>query len=321
MSLGEQIAVLDGLAAMDPNDGRIGQRRARVNQYARAVMPGVLSKRNMPSTDGANYGGGSSYYPGGALMPSSVGLAGIPGVLPPKMNVIDASGGANYSGGSSSYEGGPLLPSNAGLVGLAAALIQGGYGRAGLGASFIEGGYGRAGLGQTMSAVDEDLAAASEAVETARQLDPTDGRIGQYRARVDEYGQPIMSGVLDRSNVLDPSEGANYGGGSDYYAGSPLLPSSVGLAELRMYDGVDALPRIAGSAIVKSIKSQANSVINRLNSMSPQQKQQAKRTLTNLGTRLLQVRSLRRRAGQAMGIPVARIPRNFYAVRLPMWAQ
>jgi hypothetical protein len=96
----------------------------------------------------------------------------------------------------------------------------------------IQGGYGRAGLGQTGSAVDEDLAAAAEAIEVAKRLDPADGRIGQQRAQVDEYGRPIMPGVLARSNVIDPSEGANYTGGSDYAPGMPLLPSSAGLAGL-----------------------------------------------------------------------------------------
>ncbi len=230
--LGEQIAVLDGLSALDPNDGRIGQVRARVNQYARLVARNVLQKRNMiQASGGANYSGGSSYFPGGPLMPSSAGLAGMfggfPGVLPPRRNVIDPSGGANYGGAANYAPGMPLLPST---IGLAASLIEGGYGRAGLGASLINGGYGRAGLGITGTSTDEDLAAAAEAVEVARRLDPSDGRTGQFRARVDEYGRPVMPGVLDRSNVLDPSEGANYGGGSSYFPGGPLTPSNSGLA-------------------------------------------------------------------------------------------
>jgi len=226
--LGEQIAVLDGLSVLDPNDGRIGQQRARVNQYARRVMRDVMAKRNMISAaNGANYGGGSNYFPGGPLMPSSVGLADFPSSLPQRFNVISPSGGVNYGGGSSYAPGLPLLPSSSGL---ANDLIDRGYGRAGLGASLINGGYGRAGLGGTGSAVDEDLAAAAESIAVARRLDPNDGRLGQRRARVDQYGRPVRPGVLERTNVLDPSEGANYGGGSDYYPGSPLLPSSGGLA-------------------------------------------------------------------------------------------
>jgi hypothetical protein len=189
--LGEQIAVLDGLDALDPSDGRLGQRRASVTQYARPIMRGVIARSGMVSAAGGqNYGGGSSYAPRLPLMPSSIGLA-------------DADD-----------------------------IIRGGYGRAGLGAAFIHGGYGRAGLGMTNSSADEDLAGAAEAVEVARNMSTSDGRIGQTRAQVDEYGKAIMPGVLARSNVIDPSEGANYSGGSDYYRGAPLMPSSVGLANI-----------------------------------------------------------------------------------------
>ena len=61
-------------------------------------------------------------------------------------------------------------------------------------------------------------------------MSPEDGRTGQVRARVDEYGRALIPGVLARRHVLDPSEGANYGGGSDYAPGMPLLASTVGLA-------------------------------------------------------------------------------------------
>ena len=51
--LGEQIAVLDGLDAMDPNDGRIGQRRASVTQYGSYLMPGVMVRKNvLDASDG-----------------------------------------------------------------------------------------------------------------------------------------------------------------------------------------------------------------------------------------------------------------------------
>ena len=163
-------------------------------------------------------------------MPARIGLAGfgdMPGVLPMRRTVAPSNG---YSGGASWTGGMPLLPSNAGL---ANALIDGGYGRAGLGAALIDGGYGRAGLGSTGTAADEDLAAAAEAVAVARQLDPADGRTGQYRPRIDEYGRRIAPGVLERSNVIDPSEGGNYGGGSSWEPGIPLTPSNAGLARFR----------------------------------------------------------------------------------------
>jgi len=337
--LGEQIAVLDGLAALDPSDGRIGQQRAQVDQYGRPVMPGVLARRNViDASEGANYSGGSSHARGLPLMPSSVGLAAfsqggewpgslgnIPGVLPERRHVIDYSGGALYSGGSSWTGGLPLTPSSAGL---ADSFIKGGYGRAGLGAPFIQGGYGRAGLGQTASAVDEDLAGAMEAVEAARQLDPADGRIGQQRAQVDEYGKPIMPGVLARSNVIDASEGANYSGGSSSAPGLPLMPSSIGLAgfqgalaELQTADDLDnaALPlpknvrKVAGKGTVVALKKKAQAAAKRLQRVRMTRRARAKEVhrIAVLGQKLARARQIRRE--------VARGGR--YAVRQPMWAQ
>jgi hypothetical protein len=267
--LGEQIAVLDGLDAFNPNDGRIGQMRASVTQYSRAVMPGVTRRMNViDASEGANYSGGSSYHPRLPLMPSSVGLAGyslgaIPSVLPTRRHVIDYSGGAQYSGGSSWVPGLPLLPSSSGL---ADDFIRGGYGRAGLGAGLVEDGYGRAGLGQTGSAADEDLAGAAEAVATERAYSPSDGRIGQQRAQVDEYGRPVMPGVLARSNVIDASEGANYSGGSSYHPMLPLMPSSVGLAGLGAYDELDGLSDAYLEASFKDTRAQqvANRMVSRL---------------------------------------------------------
>lgn len=204
--LAEQIAVLDGLDGLDmsPEDGRIGQVRAKVDQYGRPMMPGVLTRRH----------------------------------------VLDPSEGANYSGGSDYAAGLPLLPSTVGLADIEPPPIRGGYGRAGLGDGskpLIRGGYGAAGMGQTATYADEDLAAASDTVTTVRDgvrvqtssmVSPSraDGRIGQVRGQVDQYGRVVMPGVLARRYVLDPSEGANYGGGSDYAPGMPLLASTVGLA-------------------------------------------------------------------------------------------
>jgi hypothetical protein len=320
--LGEQIAVLDGLDALDPNDGRIGQRRAAVTQYAQPKMPGVMFRRNViDASEGGNYSGGSSYAQGLPLMPSSVGLAGIPSVLPTKQNVIDPSGGANYTGGSDWVPGLPLTVSSAGL---ADAFIRGGYGRAGLGAAYIDGGYGRAGLGQTGSASDEDLAAATEAVATARAINPEDGRIGQHQAQVDEYGRPVMPGVLARSNVLDASEGANYSGGSSYAQGLPLMPSSVGLAGLETFDDLDAVSdkalripsaakKLVGRSKVKQLKNQARSLTKRMTrmSMTPRQRAMAAAKLRATGQRLAHARTVRRQIAQS----------TRYAQRLPLWAR
>lgn len=320
--LGEQIAVLDGLGALDPNDGRIGQRRAAVTQYARAKMPGVTYRQNvLDASEGANHSGGSSYAPRLPLMPSSVGLAGfgnIPRVLPTKRNVIDPSGGANYTGGSDWVPGLPLTVSSAGL---ADAFITGGYGRAGLGAAYIDGGYGRAGLGQTRSAADEDLAGAAEAVATARALSPSDGRIGQQRAQVDEYGRPVMPGVLARSNVIDASDGANYSGGSSYAKGLPLMPSSVGLAGLETYDDLDgvadkmlripaAARKLVGRGAVKTLKNKMRSLNKKAASMNPRQRAMAVAKLRMAGQKLAHARQVRRQIAQ-----------NRYAQRQPLWAR
>ena len=45
-SLSEEIAVLDGLDGLG-EDGRIGQSRAAVDQYARQIGPGMLSRTNV----------------------------------------------------------------------------------------------------------------------------------------------------------------------------------------------------------------------------------------------------------------------------------
>lgn len=330
MSLGEQIAVLDGLEALDPTDGRIGQRRAAVAQYSTAVMPGVLARRNvLDASEGANYSGGSAYAAGLPLGPSSWGLAGlgnIPNVLPTRRNVIDPSGGANYTGGSAWASGMPLVASSAGL---ASDFISGGYGRAGLGAAFIDGGYGRAGLGQTASAADEDLAGAAEAVATARAINPEDGRIGQMRAQVDEYGNPVMPGVLQRSNVIDPSEGANYSGGSSYAQGLPLMPSSVGLAGLDAYDDLDglddlaiwgrmlklpamrAMRKIAGRNAMSAIKRRMRVAVKKARTTrSPRMSLLARIKLQRLGQKLAGARRIRRS-----------LYSQRFAVRGPQWAR
>ena len=256
--LGEQIAVLDGLNGFEDgsstidydtseSDGRIGQMRADAAQYAQVTARGpagiiATRRRNViDASGGANYSGGSSYAPRLPLLPSSVGLAGIPSVLPTKRGVIDYSGGANYSGGSSWTSRLPLTPSNAGLAG---SLISGGYGREGLG----DEGYGRAGLGSPMRGADSDLCGAFASIELGRlgAMDPNDGRIGQNPAAVDQYARMIAPNVLVKQNVIDPSGGANYTGGSTYAPGMPLIVSNAGLA------GLDAMPnKVLRKAIAK----------------------------------------------------------------------
>ncbi len=306
--LNEQIAVLDGLSALDPNDGRIGQQRARVDQYGRAIAPGVLARNGvLDASAGANFSGGSSYAPGLPLMPSSIGLAGfgsMPGVLPPRIGVIDASGGANYSGGSSYAAGLPLLPSNAGLAGEygRAGLGAHDYGRAGLGA----GEYGRAGLGRLAgSLADADLMSKAETVSMQQQLDPSDGRIGQFRAQPTQYANRIAPGVLQRRNVIDASAGANYSGGSSYAPGLPLMPSSIGLAGLDAAPDaklgiVGALKKQIGQNVVVKLKKQILGVERLWKQASPAQKEQLfaqyRNSVNQLLAHLQGVRQMRMKA-------------------------
>jgi len=162
--LSEEIAVLDGL-----DD-----------------VPGYRSRVNViDPSEGANYGGGSDYYPGSPLVTSNSGLAGADDDLlrgyRSRVNVIDPSEGANYGGGSDYYPGSPLVTSNSGLAGC----------------------YEGCGLND----IDKAYGSTMEAVPMSQN----------YRSRV---------------NVIDPSEGANYTGGSDYSPGMPLITSNSGLAGL-----------------------------------------------------------------------------------------
>jgi hypothetical protein len=169
--------------------------RQQMNLRVQQVGQNYQVRNNVidPSA-GANYGGGSTYYPGSPLLPSSAGLAEMEALdrlaninmrvrqtganFQTRGSVIDPSAGANYGGGSTYYPGSPLLPSSAGLAG------------------------GCSGCGSA----DADLMG--------------------FESRV----RQSMPGVQFRANVIDPSAGANYGGGSSYAGGLPLLPSSAGLA-------------------------------------------------------------------------------------------
>ncbi len=313
--LGEQIAVLDGFedgsSTIDydtsESDGRIGQMRADAAQYAQVTARGpagiTATRRTMvlDASGGANYMGGSTYAAGLPLLPSNAGLAAIPSVLPPKRNVIDPSGGANYSGGSSWTGGMPLTPSNAGL---AASIIAGGYGRDGLGRMRrgLSGdeGYGRAGLGAPMAGADSDLCGAFASIELGR-MDPNDGRIGQVPAAVDQYARMVAPNVLVKQNVIDPSGGANYTGGSDYAPGMPLIVSNAGLAGLDsmgdsllktavgklrragMNINASAARKAIGQDPLKALKKRAESIQRIWGRLTPAQKSQAVQDLRALG--------------------------------------
>jgi hypothetical protein len=184
-TLGEEIAVLDGLDDLGTLDGQSGYR-SRVN---------VLDP-----TEGANYTGGSDWSPGMPLVMSNAGLAdadlaafavqtGMPrpaGEQRPRFNVLDPSEGADYTGGSNWTAGMPLVLSNAGLAE----------------DRYSDGTYD----GMPLSAdFDEHYGSTMDTLE------------GNFSSRV---------------NVLDPTEGANYTGGSDWSPGMPLVMSNAGLAGL-----------------------------------------------------------------------------------------
>jgi hypothetical protein len=235
--LGDEIAVLDGLDGfgMTPTGPATGR-----SSPSRYVAPFSTVRRNViDPSEGGNYGGGSNWAPGMPVMPSAVGLAGdfadadlrsiATGVLPPRTNVIDPSGGALYSGGSSWTGGMPLTPSNAGLAGGLPT------GRADSYADFhgLSGGpipTGRADTYGDFASLDAYFEAAGSSMTPTG---PSTGRSSPSR-----YITPFAT---VRRNVIDPSEGANYGGGSNYAPRMPLLPSTVGLAELSVADMLDAV--------------------------------------------------------------------------------
>lgn len=329
--LGDEIAVLDGLDLggldMAPVDGRIGQRPATGAEYARRAAHNIeLRRKVIDPSEGANYGGGSSYAPRLPLMPSSVGLADadlvdyarVVNVLPPRKGVIDPGGGALYSGGSNYAPGMPLVTS--GDPGLAASLIQGGYGRAGLGAArgpLMDGGYGSAGMGAYDTYDDyEGVPLGALDAFFGSTISIEDGRIGRKPATGAEYARRAAHNVETRRDVIDPSEGANYGGGSSYASRMPLMPSSIGLAELGEADELDGmldqffLPRLssiqraafkraAGVSRLKRLKGKARKIQRAMAQMTPARQARARMMLSRIGQALGRVRGIRRQIAGA----------------------
>lgn len=347
-AFGEQIAVLDGFeegsSSIDYDtsamDGRIGQARADAAYRSRVTARGpagitATSRMNvLDASAGANYSGGSSFAPGLPLLPSTVGLAAIPGVLPERFNVINPSQGANYSGGSSWTGGIPLVSSNSGLAsplvsggygkeglgrmrrGLRGFAANEGYGRAGLGRATVNEGYGRAGLGQPMAGADNDLCGAFASIELGR-LDPNDGRLGQERSRVDQYARLIAPNVLVKTNVIDPSGGANYSGGSSWTGGIPLISSNAGLAGLDimgnrslrtaiakikrsgMNVNADTAVATVGKGPLDQLKAHAKQLQQVWGSLSPMQQVQGRAILRTLGLVRLARANIIRASAQA----------------------
>jgi len=150
------------------------------------------------------------------------------------------------------------------------------------------------------SAADQDLAGAFNSLGAIRP-GSADGRTGANRAAVDQYGRPIMRGVLSRKNVIDASEGANYAGGSSYAAGLPLMPSSVGLA------GLDAVGDLAWGGWLKNANLRSKmgqqtlnrsrwnvmQLVTRLRQSHPTQKPVIVKALKQAVAKLREVRTLR----------------------------
>jgi len=67
--------------------------------------------------------------------------------------------------------------------------------------------------------------------------------------------------VLDGLSTIDPSDGANYGGGSNYAARMPLLPSTVGLAAATQ-DLLQASRKLDQARAVRAVAANANTRSN-----------------------------------------------------------
>lgn len=232
--LGDQIAVLEGFDLSS----------------AEVVQEGGPAALEIAA--GGTYSGGSSWEPGIPTLYGHAGLAAmqvddyiatpeqdfmnfmnsVPITLPPKTKVIDPSGGANYTGGGSFSPGLPLLPSTSGLAGAKMSSLE---------MKPVANPYApqtRAPGYQVRRGVIDPSAGANygggSSFAPGLPLLPSD--VGLAAVMLDQDAQlnlavrNVAPGFQTRRNVIDPSAGANYSGGSDYAPGLPLLPSSAGLA-------------------------------------------------------------------------------------------
>lgn len=273
-------------ASPNDADGRIGQTRAFPNQYARSVAPGVLQKLNMiQASNGGNYAGGSSWYPGAPTMPASVGLADGYG----RAGLGDGYGRAGLGDGygraglggctscagsmadadlSAAFEAYAPSPDDAdGRIGQTRAFPNE-YARSGGPGVLIKNNMIQASGGANYmggSSFAPEMPFMTSSIGLAGDADmAADPELAAYmNATSSEYPN-----VTYRNNVVDPSGGANYSGGSSFAPGMPLLVSSSGLAELRGFDALDTEDRfpmlardayplfhqIAGKKVVKDLR-------------------------------------------------------------------
>ncbi len=190
-----------------------------------AVLDGLAGSFLNPSgSGGANNSGGSDWYPGAPVYPSSEGLASGYMVDVVKMSPSGSAGG-NYSGGSDWYPGAPVYQSSEGLAGPRGAYAS-------------EYGNMRGGRCVAVHPVTGDCAAF-------KGVDPMDPyseymQTEEYNANTpgdsyDAYLAAFRQAPYDVQRVRSPSAsgGANYSGGSDWFPGAPVYPSSEGLARVR----------------------------------------------------------------------------------------
>ncbi len=191
-----------------------------------AVLDGLAGSFLSPSgSGGANYSGGSDWYPGAPVYPSSEGLAGGYTVDVMRRNP-SGSNGANYSGGSDWFPGAPVYPSSEGL---AATKRYGEY----------DSPYGNMkGACVARNPVTGDCAAFKgvdpmDPFAEYMQTDPYNP--AQPGDEYDAYLAAFRTSHYDVQRVRSPSAsgGANYSGGSDWFPGAPVYPSSEGLARVR----------------------------------------------------------------------------------------
>lgn len=212
----DMIAVLDGLMP---------------NPNTNAGYAG--SQINPSGSGGANYSGGSDFYPGAPTLPSSEGLAGMEqGWM--QDNTPQAQPVDEYAGYLAAFSASPYVVTGDSGDGDAAAMT--GY----QGRSFnTQAGY----VGQQVNpsgSAGANYSGGSSFYAGAPTLPPSEGLAAleasfQAGGRVPSQPYPASSGWGGNSINPSGSGGANYSGGGAFYPGAPVYPSSEGLARATLH--------------------------------------------------------------------------------------
>ncbi len=240
----DYIAVLDGLMA-NPNTQQVGQAYQGRSLVSQAGWVGQT--RNVSGSGGANYSGGSSFYPGAPTLPSSEGLAGMEeGWMNDSTPQTDPQ--ADYHSYLSAFSASPYVMSG---IGDADATQATGY----QGRSLTS----QAGwVGQTRNVSGSggaNYSGGSSFFPGAPTLPSSEGLASLERAfgnaglvQSADAAYHAQSGYVTRN--VSASGGANYSGGSSFFPGAPTLPSSEGLARATLRGllglGVDPMRAAAG---------------------------------------------------------------------------